>query len=324
VAAPPDAPRPPGHAPTAQPASPAPLTVRRRRPLRTLLVVAVVLLALNEISVSFAAGRLAGHVVTRDLDELTKTWDEYQPLLKRSYLRIGVLGLEGALRTRTRALADQVIANYRTPAPTVRERQWNSARMNLVQALALSPDDRDMLGSLRYVEGHLKRIDGEAARRRGQPLIAKQNFADAVTAFREAAQFKPRWPDPFLGLARTFIYGLEDIDRAADAMQQARRLGYSPGDRENAQLADGYRQRGDALARTARQYLGMPQEEEYLRRAEEAYREAITRYEQVSGYDGVAISLRRTQRALDQLTARKEAIAFAREGALPELRWPSR
>ena len=28
------------------------------------------------------------------------------------------------------------------------------------------------------------------------------------------------WPDPFLGLARTFIYGLEDIDRGADAMNQ--------------------------------------------------------------------------------------------------------
>ena len=57
-----------------------------------------------------------------------------------------------------------------------------------------------------------------------------------MAAFREAAELRPNWPDPFLGLARTFIYGLEDVDRGADALKQAQRLGYTAGDRETAQL----------------------------------------------------------------------------------------
>ena len=55
---------------------------------------------------------------------------------------------------------------------------------------------------------------------------------------------------------RTFIVRLEDVDRGADALAQAQRLGYTAGDRETAQLADGYRARGDTLARTARTLCG--------------------------------------------------------------------
>ena len=128
-------------------------------------------------------------------------------------------------------------------------RRWSSRRGN--DALK---------ASLRYCEGHLHRIDGEAEKLRHRTAAANQHFTEAVTAFREAAELRRDWPDPFLGLARTFIYGLEDIDRAADALKQAQKLGYTTGDRETAQLADGYRARGDSLWQTARQLADMPQE----------------------------------------------------------------
>jgi hypothetical protein len=119
-----------------------------------------------------------------------------------------------------------------------------------------------------------------------------------VTAFREAAELRPNWPDPFLGLARTFIYGLEDVDRGADALTQAQRLGYTPGDRETTQLADGYRARGDALTRTARTLAGLAQEQDYLTRAVEAYRQALDLYAKVVSFADVARTMRMTQRAL--------------------------
>ena len=56
------------------------------------------------------------------------------------------------------------------------------------------------------------------------------------------------------------------VDRAADALKQAEKLGYTMGDRETAQLADGYRAKGDSLWQTARQLADLPQESEYLRR----------------------------------------------------------
>ena len=81
------------------------------------------------------------------------------------------------------------------------------------------------------------------------PAEAQREFADAVAAFREAAELRPDWADPYLGLARTFIYGLEDVERGADALLRAERAGYTPGNREAAQLGDGYRTRADTLLR---------------------------------------------------------------------------
>ena len=166
-----------------------------------------------------------------------------------------------------------------------------------------------MRASLRYCEGHLHRINGEARKARRQTSEAQHEFTDAVTAFREAAELRPDWPDPFLGLMRTFIYGLEDVDRGADALQQAQRLGYAPVDRETVQLADGYRARGDTFARTARTLAGMEQEPDYLTRAADAYRQAIERYSKAIAFGGVPRSLRLAQRGLRQVEQRLSDLA---------------
>jgi len=135
-----------------------------------------------------------------------------------------------------------------------------------------------------------------------------------VTAFREAAELRRDWPDPFLGLARVFIYGLDDIDRGADALKQAQKLGYTPGDRETAQLADGYRARADNLWRTARRLADLPQESEYLQRAVEAYRQAHDLYERIPAFGGAAISLRRTTQAMEQINERMSALGAGVSG----------
>jgi hypothetical protein len=193
--------------------------------------------------------------------------------------------------------------------PTVREAQWRAARDALRRAVSASPRNERLRAALRYCEGHLHRIDGEARRGRRQAVAARQEFADAVIAFREAAELRDDWPDPFLGLMRTFIYGLEDIDRGADALRQAQRRGYTAGDRETAQLADGYRTRGEGSVRTARQLLDLPQEQEHLERAAAAFRQAISLYERVSSYGDVAVALRRSHRALEQVELRLAEIA---------------
>ena len=282
----------------------SPPRIKRSHPLRTLLMVAALLLVSNEFIVGFRANRVAATAATRDLESMDDIWSAYDTLSHRSYLRVGVAGLEDRLATRVRVLSEQVIANYRSTVPTVRERQWQTAQRNLQRALVLEPNNATLKASLRYCEGHLHRIDGEADKVRHRGATASQHFTEAVSAFREAAELRRDWPDPFLGLARVFIYGLEDVDRAADALKQAEKLGYTMGDRETAQLADGYRARGDSLWQTARQLADMPQEAEYLQRATDAYRQAQGLYERIPGFPGVAGSLRRTQRSLDQISER--------------------
>ena len=294
---------------------------RRRRPIRTALMLAALFLAVNEIAIGFRANRVAAAAETRDLEALDDIWVQYDSLSRRSYLRMGVANLEQSLPARVNSLAAQVIANYRGPVPTVRERQWQAARANLQRALVLAPESRALKAALRYCEGHLHRINGEAEKVRRRTAAARQEFTESVSAFREAAEIRRDWPDPFLGLARVFIYGLDDIDRAADALAQAQKLGYTPGDREHAQLADGYRTRGDRLWQTARQLADMPQEPEYLQRAIDAYKQALDLYERIPGYPGVAVNLRRTRRALEQIDERlAERSAIAGDG-LPELPW---
>jgi serine/threonine protein kinase/tetratricopeptide (TPR) repeat protein len=279
-----------------------------RQPLlRTALLLIALTSACNEIRVAAAARRLAASVPTRELDELADAWDQYDAL-SRGSLRIGVIGLERALAQQTGALGDRVIANYRTALPSVRETQWRLAREALAHAVSAAPTAR-LKASLRYCDGHLHRIDGEARKARGKTVEAQQEFTDAVTAFREAAELRPNWPDPFLGLARTFIYGLEDVDRGADALTQAQRLGYIPGDRETTQLADGYRARGDTLARTARTLAGLAQEQEYLTRAADAYRRALDLYAKVVSFADVARTMRLTQRSLGQVEQRIAELA---------------
>jgi tetratricopeptide (TPR) repeat protein len=247
---------------------------------------------------------VAARAATRDLDSMNDVWGQYDSLSRVSYLRIGVMKLEHVMAARVATLAEQVIANYRSPMPTVRERQWQEARDNLRRALVLRPGDRALTAQLRYCEGHLHRIDGEADLARHQVAAARQQFTDAVAAFREAAELRRDWPDPFLGLARVFIYGLDDIDRAADALKRAQALGYTPGDRETAQLADGYRTRGERLWHTARQLADLPQEPDYLQRAADAYKQAQDLYGRIPAFPGVAINLRRTGSALEDINRR--------------------
>jgi serine/threonine protein kinase len=308
-----------GSAPTTQPTSAASAPTQaaapppRRRFPRLLvqsLAIVFVTLALNEGCVASRANRLAHTVALQDFSGLSDLWPQYESLAGWSFMGgAGVAKLESALTTQTMVLAERVMANYRTPLPTVRENQWKAARDALARAVGVAPCDKDLRAALRYCEGHLYRINGEAAKTRGQQAQAQQQFTEAVVAFREAAALRSNWPDPFLGLARTFIYGLEDVDRGAEALAQAEKSGHHPGERETTQLADGYRARGETLARTAQTLKAMPQERDYLERARDAFQEALTRYSTVSGFGNAAISIRETQRRLDRIQERLDEIS---------------
>jgi tetratricopeptide (TPR) repeat protein len=256
------------------------------------------MLTFTEMATARRASAIAATVPQEEFDGLTRAWNEYESIVGHSVLGFGVRGLERQLHRQSQVLADRVIANYRSPSPTVREAQWRAAAAAMRRALTIEPGDDRMRAALRYAEGHLHRIDGDAQKSRGQLDRSRREFAEAITAFREAAALRSDWPDPFLGLARTFIYGMEDIDRGADAIKEAERLGFQVGPRETAQLGDGYRTRGEALQRTAATLDELPQERESLTRAADAYRKALELYSSVADYADVAGRIRTTQARL--------------------------
>ena len=270
---------------------------RLRRVIKTGLLFVVFAIVVNELRISSAAGRLADTVQTLELNELGTAWLQYRELAGGS-LGIGASGLERALIRQTVTLTERVFANYRTPSPSVREAQWRAARELLAYALGARRDDQGLRAALRYADGHLHRIDGEARKARKLAADAQREFADALVAFREAAELRPEWPDPYLGLMRTFIYGLDDVERGEDALGQAVSRGYKSGDRETVQLAEGHRVRADALVRSGRQFTGSAQELQYLNRAVDEYRKALNFYSQVPAFGDTVRQMRITQRAL--------------------------
>lgn len=298
-----------GLPPTPAPAVPPPKRRRVLAWLRSAALVVVVGLCLNEGCVAARANRLASRVPLQDLQGLAALWPQYEALAASSRMGVAVEGLERALTSQTLVLAERVMANYRTPSPTVRENQWKAARTALARAVALAPNDRALRAALRYCDGHLHRINGEASKARKQAAAAQQQFTDAVIAFREAVALREQWPDPHLGLARTYIYGLEDVDRGAEAFAEAEKRGHRPGPREATQLADGYRTRGEALARTAPTLEDLPQERDYLTRARDALNDALSRYMAINDGGAVAASIRDTQRLLNRVELRLAELA---------------
>ena len=124
------------------------------------------------------------------------------------------------------------------------------------RALAVDPDDT-VRGKVRLCEGHLARINGTSHR-------SAQELNVAVEKFNEAQRLLPKSPDPELGLARVYVYGLKDIDKGYEALQEAQHRGYPLGNREKSLLADGYRDRADRRWWDSRNVRGLPAEKDQI------------------------------------------------------------
>ncbi len=238
---------------------------------------------------------LAAEQVT-GLDDIWNRWTELSKGNSSSWL---LRGPRKAVQRKFVAAADHVIDNYRN-SDAVYENSWKNARDQLVRALAMDPDD-SVRGKLRLTEGHLARINGMSHR-------SAAELNDAVAEFSEAEKLLPKSPDPELGLARVYVYGLKDIDKAYQALQEAEKRGYPLGSREKAQLADGYRDRGDRLFWDSRNVRGLPQEKDQITRSRDDYARALGLYQEIAPWGNTNASIVRVQNSLDQVNFRLQQI----------------
>lgn len=281
-------------------------SVRRRRLIVAGLAVLALSVFANEVTVWSAARELRSGLPALQPAELDAAWNRYEKLRRRSLLGVAIIGVRRPLKERLVAQAERVISDYRHDAPAVREAHWKQAVDWLRCASRLDPQDSGVLARLRYCEGHLYRIEGESRKRRKQ-ANATRSLHEAIARFEEAGRVDRHWPDPYLGLARTYVYGLDDLDRAIVAFEEAGRRGYRPGLREIAQLADGYRNRADRMRRESERLRGLPQEYELLEKAVNDYGRAVHLYEQAIGFGEASANLRYVQRHHDEVSRRLES-----------------
>jgi tetratricopeptide (TPR) repeat protein len=197
--------------------------------------------------------------------------------------------------------ADHVIDTYRTnESQAVYEKDWERAKAAAARALAVDPED-GVRGKLRICEGHLARINGTTHR-------SAEELNLAVEKFTEAARLLPKSPDPELGLARVYVYGLKDIDKGYEALQQAQRRGYPLGNREKSLLADGYRDRGDRLWWDSRNVRGLPPEKDQIQRAADDYKRAEELYQGISPWGKSIVNVVRMRASLESVNFRLHQI----------------
>ncbi|MBZ5622577.1 MAG: serine/threonine protein kinase [Acidobacteriia bacterium] len=238
---------------------------------------------------------IAAEQVT-DPSDIWNKWTELSQGNPSSWLLRGPRKL---VKQRLVAAADRVIDSYRN-SDAVYESSWKGARDELVHALLLEPEDT-VRGKLRLTEGHLARINGTS-----HHSVADLN--EAVEKFTEADRLMPRSPDPELGLARVYVYGLKDIDKAYHALQEAESRGYPMGNREKAYLADGYRDRADRLFWDSRNVRGMPQEKDQIQRAKDDYGRALGLYQAIAPYAGATAQIVRVENSLESVDFRLKQI----------------
>jgi tetratricopeptide (TPR) repeat protein len=271
-----------------------------------LLAAACVLYALWGIAASYFrfehGQQLERQIQTEQLTDLDQIWNRWTELSKASPSSLLLHGPRKVVKQKLVDGADRVIGLYRnSDAQPVYEKDWERARTLLARALEVDPDDT-VRGKLRLVEGHLARINGTAHHDGSQLLVA-------VDDFRQAEHLLPKSPDPELGLARVYVQGLKDIDKAYAALQEAQRRGYQLGNREKLQLADGYRERADRTFWDSRNVRGLPQEKDEVEHAADDYKRALELYQGIAPYGGSNAGIVRVQSSLESVNFRLSEIA---------------
>jgi hypothetical protein len=297
-------------------------TGRRRRLIgsfKRFATMGAVALFVNEWFVIKAAGELESRLRTYSRSDAPRAWQEYRALRSRSLLRVGTWELSGQVKNWHVAEADALTADYLSDTPTIRERGWKQAEALLRRASAVDPGDPRVRGRLRYVQGQLARIDGEALLERGGSG-ARERFNAAQRAFEEAARLRNRWPDPHLGMARVQAIAFADVEQTEDALREAERDGYRRGNRETALMADAHRLRAERMMAAV---PGLPDETRYLERIRDDGQQALDLYEQVPAYGQVSRSIRRVHSLLERVEARERALNPAPDPA-EDPDWPTR
>lgn len=297
----------------------SPLPRRRSTAANLLRIIAIFFLILFLGAGTFAvsqyfvwqnARQLAHDLESEKQQNLDAAWQEYAKLSSRSHVPFILWSAESALRDRLMGDADRTIVKAEeSDGPAVMESEWVHARNEVARALELAPSDKTIHGKLRLIDGHLARIRGTA---RHDARLLEESRQD----FQDAASYMKKSPDPWLGLARLYIYSLHNMDEAEAAFKEAERRGHGISKRETAELADGYRYDGERTAVMGDRASARADAERYYDVAGKDLARARQLYESILPWGGAAANLKKVDLWQSRVDARRSA-SRGRDGSNP-------
>ena len=284
------APAPPVQKKSGPPRSPRSLPV----PVFRVAIAVLVALFLGSVFTVVYEIRMFGNAeaLRRQIDTGAITADNAKPvydtMVRRSIFAFPLHWVRNSLRDRYAADADRVIADYREASEStpVTVRDWQRARTALNAAASITPDDSSVQGKLHLVEGHLALKAGK--------------LKDARADFEAARKMLPHSADPHLGLALIYMQDAE-LDKAENELKEATRDGFLPGRREQRQLADGYRIRGERWMASGRRAHEMDQMQDAFKRAQNDLDKARNLYNSVAPFQNGVSLAERVSQELDKL-----------------------
>jgi tetratricopeptide (TPR) repeat protein len=224
-----------------------------------------------------------------------KAWQLYQQVRGRSLLGFAAIPLREPVRKLLFNSCQKWIDDYRiSDYPKARAGDWTRCKKYMSYALQLDPSDRKASAVYQYSDGHLLRIN--------------RRYLEAVAAFQHASADDPRWPDPYLGIARIYIYNLKDIERGIQALKRAQDLGHDFGRREVAMMADAYKSRGLQEWDSAVRLKDSDQEKDFLKKAREDLNEALKRYSEIAPWGDSETQIPSVQDSLEQVESRLKEV----------------
>jgi len=194
---------------------------------RLLAVFVIIGFLATEGAVWIRADGLARRIPTMESADVAGARSQYGDIRKWAVLGLGLeWRVNGPLRDRMLALAEQPVADYRSDSQLVREVRWRQAAVCIALAGDLSPGNARVKSIRKVIEAHLQRIRA----------TTPAEFQAAIRTFQAAAALDPRSVDPYLGLARIHAYNVRDVDALAADIKNAEARGYQSGRREHGQL----------------------------------------------------------------------------------------
>lgn len=218
---------------------------------RSLIVIAALLLLMAggaEAMVWWRVDAFRDHISGLELLGLLSSRDEFDRLAVGSPMGLAVYARARPLfRDRLLELGGRAAKNYRDNRLQVSSLDWKASKDALTLAEELGAGGAALAARIKNVEGHLHRFEALAF-----PALASQHYDAATRSFRESTRLDDDSPDPFLGLVALSVATSNDPEEIRGYIEQAAERHFSPGEREQVQLARAYSARAERRLRQLR------------------------------------------------------------------------